>query len=117
LYWHFSDWICNISFHKGGLVSEHGIKSMMEQEKLASRRTKHRQVFEHVLTDIESGRLKEGERLPSEIELVREFSTSRPTVARALRDLQNLGRVARKVGSGTYVRRSQKLADSCAPMI
>ncbi len=58
------------------------------------------------LADIESGRLKEGERLPSETELVRQFATSRPTVARALRDLQNLGLVERKVGSGTYVRRS-----------
>jgi DNA-binding LacI/PurR family transcriptional regulator len=85
---------------------------MTEQEKPASRRTKHRQVFEHVLADIESGRLKDGERLPSEVELVKEFATSRPTVARALRDLQNLGLVERKVGSGTYVRRSQKATDS-----
>jgi GntR family transcriptional regulator, arabinose operon transcriptional repressor len=93
-------------------VSEHGTKSTEEHEKPASRQTKHRQVFEHVLADIESGRLKEGERLPSEIELVEQFSTSRPTIARALRDLQNLGLVERKVGSGTYVRRSQKPADS-----
>ena len=85
---------------------------MSEQGKPASRQTKHRQVFEQVLADIESGKLKEGERLPSEIELVKEFATSRPTVARALRDLQNLGLVERKVGSGTYVRRSQKAVDS-----
>ncbi len=84
----------------------------MEQEKPASRRTKHRQVFERVLAEIESGKLKEGERLPSEIELVKEFATSRPTIARALRDLQNLGLVERKVGSGTYVRKSQKPMDS-----
>jgi DNA-binding LacI/PurR family transcriptional regulator len=85
---------------------------MTDQEKVAARQTKHRQVFEHVLADIESGRLKEGDRLPSEIELVRQFATSRPTVARALRDLQNLGLVERKVGSGTYVQRSQGMADS-----
>jgi GntR family transcriptional regulator of arabinose operon len=93
-------------------VSEHGTKSTEEHEKPASRQTKHRQVFEHVLADINSGRFKDGERLPSEIELVEQFATSRPTVARALRDLQNLGLVERKVGSGTYVRRSQKPADS-----
>jgi DNA-binding LacI/PurR family transcriptional regulator len=93
-------------------VSEYGNNSIITQEKPASRQTKHRQVFEHVLADIESGRLKEGERLPSEIELVKQFATSRPTVARALRDLQNLGLVERKVGSGTYVRRSQKPVDS-----
>jgi GntR family transcriptional regulator of arabinose operon len=89
-------------------LSEHGTKSGVEQGKQVSRRTKHRQVFEQVLADIESGRLKEGERLPSEVELVKEFATSRPTVARALRDLQNLGLVERKVGSGTYVRKSRK---------
>ncbi len=85
---------------------------MSDQEKSASRQTKHRQVFEYVLADIESGRFKEGDRLPSEIELVKLFATSRPTVARALRDLQNLGLVERKVGSGTYVRRSRKPFDS-----
>lgn len=85
---------------------------MREQEKPAVRQTKHRQIFEHVLAGIESGELKEGDRLPSEIELVKEFATSRPTVARALRDLQHLGLVERKIGSGTYVRRSQKPAES-----
>jgi DNA-binding FadR family transcriptional regulator len=59
-----------------------------DREKAELRRTKHRQVFEYILADIESGKLKEGERLPSEIELVKEFATSRPTVAHALRDLQ-----------------------------
>jgi GntR family transcriptional regulator of arabinose operon len=93
-------------------VSEHGTKSTEEHEKPALRRTKHRQVFEHVLADINSGRLKDGDRLPSEIVLVEQFATSRPTVARALRDLQNLGLVERKVGSGTYVRKGQKSADS-----
>lgn len=93
-------------------MSEHRTKSTEEYEKPALRRTKHRQVFEHVLADINSGRLKDGDRLPSEIVFVEQFSTSRPTVARALRDLQNLGLVERKVGSGTYVRRSQKPADA-----
>jgi GntR family transcriptional regulator, arabinose operon transcriptional repressor len=93
-------------------VSEHRTKSTEEHEKPALRRTKHRQVFDHVLADINSGRFKDGDRLPSEIVLVEQFATSRPTVARALRDLQNLGLVERKVGSGTYVRKSQKAADS-----
>jgi GntR family transcriptional regulator, arabinose operon transcriptional repressor len=85
---------------------------MMDKEKAVFRQTKHRQVFEHVLADIESGILKEGERLPSEIELVKKFATSRPTVARALRDLQNLGLIERKVGSGTYVQKIQEPTNS-----
>lgn len=93
-------------------MSEHGTKSGVEQRKPVSQRTKHRQVFEQVLSDIESGRLKEGDRLPSEIELVKEFAASRPTVARALRDLQNLGLVERKVGSGTYVRKNRNAVES-----
>jgi LacI family transcriptional regulator len=84
----------------------------VDQEKIEHRKTKHRQVFEYVLTDIESGKLKEGDRLPSEAELVKQFGLSRPTVARALHDLQNLGLVERKVGSGTYVRKSQKPIES-----
>lgn len=84
----------------------------MKEGKVAPRQTKHRQVFERVLADIESGRLRDGDRLPSEAELVKEFSTSRPTVARALRDLQNLGLVRRKVGSGTYVCKGEKSTDS-----
>jgi GntR family transcriptional regulator of arabinose operon len=87
-------------------------KPLLEKEDAAPRLIKHRQVFQHLLAEIESGRLKDGDRLPSEAELVKEFSTSRPTVARALRDLQNQGVVERKVGSGTYVRRSQKPLES-----
>ncbi len=93
-------------------MSEHGATPPIDDEKPASRRTKHRRVFEHVLADIESGKLKDGERLPSEAELVQQFAASRPTVARALRDLQNLGLVERKVGSGTYVRKAQKPIES-----
>ncbi|HSW37950.1 MAG TPA: GntR family transcriptional regulator [Acidobacteriota bacterium] len=80
----------------------------MDNEKTTARMTKHRRVFEHILSAIESGRLKAGERLPSEAELVRQFASSRPTVARALRDLQHIGLVERKVGSGTYVRKEEK---------
>ena len=84
----------------------------LDQEKSAHRKTKHRQVFEHVLADIESGKLKEGDRLPTEAELVKQFGASRPTVARALHDLQNMELVERKVGSGTYVHRAQKKGKS-----
>ncbi len=53
--------------------------------------------------DIQSGRLKKGDRLPSEAELVRTFGASRITVGRAVRDLQREGMVERRAGSGTYV--------------
>jgi LacI family transcriptional regulator len=42
--------------------------------------------------------------LPSEPQLVKQFGVSRPTVARALLDLQTEGLIERRAGSGTYVR-------------
>ena len=83
-----------------------------DQEKSEYRKTKHRQVFEYILADIKSGKLKDGDRLPSEAELVKKFGSSRPTVARALNDLQNMGWLDRKVGSGTYVNSAQKPVES-----
>ena len=64
---------------------------------------KHRQVYEALSREIQSGRLKRGDRLPSEAELVRTFGASRITVGRAVRDLQSRGLVERRAGSGTYV--------------
>jgi len=60
--------------------------------------------------EIHSGRLKKGERLPSEAELVRTFGASRITVGRAVRDLQRDGLVERRAGSGTYVSTARPLA-------
>jgi DNA-binding FadR family transcriptional regulator len=52
---------------------------------------------------ITNGRLKEGDRLPSEHELGKAFGVSRPVVREALRGLRSLGLVVSKAGSGTYV--------------
>jgi DNA-binding LacI/PurR family transcriptional regulator len=66
--------------------------------------TKHRRVYEALTRDIRSGRLKGGDRLPSEADLVRTFGVSRITAGRAVRDLQVAGVVERRAGSGTYVK-------------
>jgi GntR family transcriptional regulator of arabinose operon len=65
---------------------------------------KHRQVYEALRQDIQSGRLKGGDRLPSEADLVGAFGVSRITAGRAVRDLQLAGLVERRAGSGTYVK-------------
>lgn len=65
---------------------------------------KYQQVYTALRREIQSGRLKKGDRLPSEAELVRTFGASRITVGRAVRDLQAAGLVERRAGSGTYVR-------------
>jgi GntR family transcriptional regulator of arabinose operon len=63
---------------------------------------KYRQIFEKLQKDISSGVYQPGKRLPSEAELVRRFHVSRMTVFRAMRELQALGLVTRRVGSGTF---------------
>lgn len=69
---------------------------------------KHRRVFEHLLSGIQSGQLKPGDRLPSEAELGRFFEASRITIAKAVLDLQRMGLVTRRPGAGTHVQRPQQ---------
>lgn len=65
---------------------------------------KHRIIYSHVEAGIRSGKFKPGSRLPTDTEMVKEFGVSRPTVARAMRDLQLLGLIDRRPGAGSYVR-------------
>ena len=67
---------------------------------------KHRTVSNTVRSEIASGHYRAGARLPSEPQLAERFGLSRPTIARALLDLQNEGLIERRAGSGTYVRTS-----------
>lgn len=62
--------------------------------------------MESVRQRINSGDFQPGDRIPSDSELVREFGVSRPTVAKALQDLERKGLVKRKTGSGTFVLQS-----------
>ena len=67
---------------------------------------KHTDIFENLLQRIRGGAFGPDKRLPSEMELAQRFRVSRPTAARALRDLQTMGLIERRVGSGTYLRPS-----------
>ena len=71
---------------------------------------KYQRVYATLRRDIESGRWKEGEQLPSELELVRMFGVSRITVTRAVRDLCQAGLVERLPGSGTFIRQARSRA-------
>jgi len=68
------------------------------------RKPKHRQIFEHIHQAIVDGQYAAGEKLPTDAQLMRRFGTSRPTAARAMRDLEQAGLVERRAGSGSYVR-------------
>jgi GntR family transcriptional regulator, arabinose operon transcriptional repressor len=64
---------------------------------------KYRQILDTLKDAIASGEYTSGQRLPSESELVKVFSASRVTVNRALRELQLMGLIERRAGSGSYV--------------
>lgn len=64
---------------------------------------KHLAITSQLATEILAGKYAAAGRLPSEIQLVKRFRVSRPTIGQALRGLQERGLVERRAGSGTYV--------------
>ena len=63
----------------------------------------YQQLSEILLSDIERGKLKQGERIPSENELMRLHNVSRITVRNALARLVDLGHLLKIQGKGTFV--------------
>src|SRR5262245_3498734 len=86
-----------------------GKESAMTAYKLSgmAENPKHREVSRQLRADIAAGRYGPGARLPSEPQLVKQFGVSRPTIGRAMLDLQQEGLIERRAGSGTYVRASE----------
>lgn len=64
---------------------------------------KHDVLYRALERDILEGKFRPGQKLPSEAALVKRFGISRITAGRAVRDLQEIGLVERRAGSGTYV--------------
>jgi GntR family histidine utilization transcriptional repressor len=60
-------------------------------------------IKDYLLGEIAAGRWKEGDVVPSEQALVRQFGVSRMTVNRAVRELTAEQVLVRRQGSGTYV--------------
>lgn len=77
---------------------------------MARNQPRHQIIKQELLSEILAGTYDASQRLPSEARLVKRFNVSRPTVARALLDLQNQGIVERRVGSGTYLAKEKKPA-------
>ena len=74
-----------------------------EKQTIGERRPKHQLLAERLLGEIEAGRWKPGERIPSEDKLAAETSLSLGTVQQALRNLAEMGVVVRHHGKGTFV--------------
>jgi len=65
----------------------------------------YEKILAHLLGELRQGRLRAGERLPSEQELARSFAVSRITSRKALDLLARAGVVERSRGRGTFVAR------------
>jgi DNA-binding IscR family transcriptional regulator len=68
------------------------------------------QLVQQLRAKIESGEWGPGARVPSEIELAREYGISRGTVRQAMVRLQNDGLLQRAPGKGTFVASSTPVA-------
>ncbi len=63
----------------------------------------YRQLVNDLIRRMESGELQPGQRIPSERELAERLKVSRITARQALSHLEQLGRVYREQGRGTFV--------------
>ncbi len=66
------------------------------------------QISESLNRDIAAGRYSAGDRLPPERELARLFGTTVRTLRKSLSELERLGMLERRQGSGNYVRNAEQ---------
>lgn len=64
-----------------------------------------------IIRKIESGEYREDEKIPSELELCKEYIISRPTVRQAISELTNNGYLYKVRGKGTFVAKTKKRID------
>lgn len=67
----------------------------------------YKKIYHFIKEQIESGRLRIGDRLPTEKELSEQFSVSRITSKRALVELEQEGLITRSRGKGSFVAEMQ----------
>ncbi len=77
----------------------------------------HKRIYSSLLHAIISGRFAKGAKLPSEPELAKIFSVSRPVVRQALEKMRVEGIVTSQRGSGTYVAGLDQFAASVLPTV
>ncbi|MEV4835449.1 GntR family transcriptional regulator [Nonomuraea sp. NPDC049486] len=70
-----------------------------------SDRAVFRQIADQLRQAIEGGRLRGGEKLPSEAELMEHYGVARMTVRQAIQELRNEGLAVAEHGRGVFVRR------------
>ena len=64
----------------------------------------YQKIIDYYIEQIDSGRIKPGDRIPTEFELADIFQVSRITVTRAVKELENMGLMYRVKRKGTFVK-------------
>jgi DNA-binding LacI/PurR family transcriptional regulator len=77
----------------------------------------YREIMGFIQDEIKSGRWKPGNQIPSESQLMQEFSTSRITVTRALQELESRGIIYRIKGKGSFVAEVKQKKHSIISLI
>jgi GntR family transcriptional repressor for pyruvate dehydrogenase complex len=67
-----------------------------------TRNTLSKQVVESIIQLLNSGQMKPGDKLPTEMELMEILNVSRPVLREALSSLESLGVITRKTREGTF---------------
>jgi GntR family transcriptional regulator, arabinose operon transcriptional repressor len=81
-----------------------GPSSLTTLPNLGSRsRRKHERIYDALMFEVTSGRLRVGDALPTENQLAEMMNVSRSTIRQTLRDMENEGVVRRERGKGTFV--------------
>lgn len=78
----------------------------------AEKMPKYKQIYSSLQQALINREFAPGDKLPSENELVKQFGASRPTVSRALAQLESENQIERRAGSGTFVR-GESAAKNC----
>lgn len=78
---------------------------------------KYRQIYQELHGAILGGSYDVGQRIPTESQLALDYNTSRPTVAKALRELEQAGYLCRRRGVGTFVTHRRRSATKLLGMI
>src|ERR1700748_961411 len=93
--------------HTGRLNESAKVESML-LDPIINKRL-YQQVAERIRSQIQSGTLTTGDRLPAEKDLAQQLGVSRPIVREALVALEIAGFVEIRTGSGTYICNRGKL--------
>ncbi len=87
----------------GKVARPYSVVNLHDMKNIKTKQLKHHEIITYLSEEIAKGGFQPGQRIPTEHELAKAFNASRPTIGKALRDLQKQGLIYRKQGAGSFV--------------